>query len=57
MPNNDPASAEDRLGVLSALVHHMREGQCCDELNDERLFPKQLLRMVGSIQQIGRAHV
>lgn len=47
---NEEAGAEDRLGVFMALMQHMREGKCCDELANEHLFGKQLLRMVGSAQ-------
>jgi hypothetical protein len=30
----------------------MREGCCCDELANERLFPRQVLRMIGTTQMV-----
>ena len=50
MTDIKPVAATDRLGVFTALMQHMREGNCCDNLNDERLFGRQTNRLVGSAQ-------
>lgn len=50
MLNNEFNFFEDKLGLFNALVQHMRAGHCCDELDDERLFPNQILRLVGKVQ-------
>ncbi len=45
-----PTQSKDWLGIYHALVQHIREGKCCDELANEHLFSRQLQRMVGSTQ-------
>ena len=52
MADTEPVPARDRLGVFTALMQHMREGHCCDEINDERLFGRQTNRLVGSAQLV-----
>lgn len=42
----------DPLGILHAHVVHMMAGHCCDELQDEHLFPRHILRLVGTIQLV-----
>ena len=49
---SNPAEPTDWLGVLNALVQHMKEGHCCDNLNDEKIFKGPVNRLVGKIQMV-----
>lgn len=42
----------NQLELVMAHVQHMREGNCCDNLESEHLFPRHTLRILGSIQLV-----
>jgi protein tyrosine/serine phosphatase len=50
MMKDNEYSRVDWLGIVIALVQHMEEGNCCDDINDERLFQGPVNRIIGKIQ-------
>ncbi len=52
MSNETLHPRADWLGIVIALVQHMEEGHCCDELNDVRLFRGPVNRIIGKIQLV-----
>ena len=52
MSDENLHSRIDYLAVVIALVQHIEEGNCCDDLDDARLFRGPVNRIISKIQLV-----
>ena len=52
MSDENLHSRVDYLALVIALVQHIEEGNCCDDINDARLFRGPVNRIISKVQLV-----